>query len=122
MKTLKKSSTGPLVEYLQNILIYLGLYNGKIDGIFGAKVESAVIDFQKQYRLTPDGIVGPKTWFALRPYTDGGLGFIVPTNINYSSSVLQMNLESLKRLYPFIQISFARKKCAWEKYSCNKNW
>ena len=105
MKTLRSGSTGPMVEFLQNILIYLGLYKNKIDGIFGPNLKNAVIEFQTQNNLTADGIVGPRTWLALRPYIDGGLGFIVPTNINYSSSILQMNLDSLKRLYPFIQIT-----------------
>ena len=105
MKTLRSGSTGPMVEFLQNILIYLGLYKNKIDGIFGPNLKNAVIEFQTQNNLTADGIVGPRTWLALRPYIDGDLGFIVPTNINYSSSILQMNLDSLKRLYPFIQIT-----------------
>ena len=96
-----------MVEFLQNILIYLGLYNSKIDGIFGPDLKNAVIQFQRQNGLTADGIVGSRTWFALRPYIDGGLGFIVPTNVRYSSSILQINLESLKRLYPFIEITSA---------------
>ena len=95
---------GPIVEFLQNILKHLGLYRGKIDGIFGQTTKNAVIRFQRQNNLTPDGIVGPKTWDALRPYIDGGLGFIVPTNISYSSSILQINLDSLRKLYPFLEI------------------
>ena len=35
------------------------------DGIFGVKTEAAVIAFQKSHNLTPDGIVGAKTWAAL---------------------------------------------------------
>ena len=96
-----------MVEFLQNILIYLGLYNGKIDGIFGPDLKNTVIQFQKQNGLTADGIVGPRTCLALRSYIDGSLGFIVPTNIRYSSSILQINLESLKSLYPFIEITSA---------------
>ena len=94
-----------MVEFLQNILKILGLYTGKIDGIFGPNLRNAVIRFQTQNNLNADGIVGPRTWLALRPYIDGGLGFIVPTNISYSSSILQINLDSLKRLYPFIEIT-----------------
>ena len=94
-----------MVEFLQNILFYLRLYNGKIDGIFGPNLRNAVIQFQRQNGLIEDGIVGARTWLALRPYIDGGLGFIVPTNIRYSSSILQINLNSLKRLYPFIEIT-----------------
>ena len=108
---------GPLVEFSQNLLIHLKLYLGKIDGIFGKDTENAVIKFQQQNGLLPDGVVGIKTWSALRPYTDGRLGFIVPTNINYSSEVLQINLNSLKRIYPFIELFSARKKCPWKKFT-----
>ena len=107
MQTLRIGSQGPMVEFLQNILIYLGFYTGEIDGIFGQDTKNAVVQFQRQNGLTPDGIIGPRTWLSLRPYIDGGLGFIVPTNISYSSSILQVNLDSLKRLYPFIEISSA---------------
>ena len=100
---------GPLVEYLQTLLFYLGFYEGSIDGIFGNTTRRAVNNFQTAFRLNPDGIVGRNTWNALMPYINGGLGFIVPTNINYSYSILQININSLKTLYPFIEISSAGK-------------
>jgi len=53
---LKKGSTGPEVEELQKIL---GI---KVDGDFGPATELAVMRYQGQNSLTPDGIVGPKTW------------------------------------------------------------
>ena len=56
-----------MVEFLQNILIYLRLYNGKIDGIFGPNLRNAVIQFQRQNRLNADGIVGPRTCFPSLP-------------------------------------------------------
>ena len=105
MKILRIGSTGPMVEFLQNILIKLGLLSSEIDGIFGIDTQNAVKQFQRQNNLTPDGIVGPRTWNALMPYIDGGLGFIVPTNISYSSEILQINLNSLKKLYPFLEIN-----------------
>lgn len=104
MRTLKVGNTGPLVEFLQNLLIKLGFLKGNIDGIFGNNTKTAVIAFQRKYNLTPDGIVGNATWNALTPYINGGLGFIVPTNINYSYSILQININSLKTLYPFIDV------------------
>ena len=57
METLRLGSHGPMVEFLQNILQKINLYNGKIDGIFGDSTRNAVITFQKQNNLTPDGIV-----------------------------------------------------------------
>lgn len=57
---LKKGSTGPEVEELQKIL---GI---KVDGDFGPATELAVMRYQGQNSLTPDGIVGPKTWAKMK--------------------------------------------------------
>lgn len=41
-----------------------------VDGIFGSRTEASVQRFQEIFDLTPDGIVGPATWYALvRLYT-----------------------------------------------------
>ena len=105
MNTLRLGSQGPLVEFLQNLLQILGYYTGNIDGIFGNNTRNAVVRFQRNFGLTQvDGIVGSQTWNALSPYINGGLGFIVPTNISYSSRILQININSLKALYPFIKV------------------
>ncbi|GAA3399297.1 peptidoglycan-binding domain-containing protein [Streptomyces roseoviridis] len=37
-----------------------------VDGEFGPKTERAVMAFQRDRRLAVDGIVGPRTWAALR--------------------------------------------------------
>ena len=107
MITLRLGSTGPIVEFLQNLLQKLGFYQGSIDGIFGNNTLFSVRSFQRNFGLTPDGIVGPATWGALQPYIDGSLNFIVPTNISYSYNILQINLDTLKRLYPFLEIGIA---------------
>ena len=110
MRTLKYGSTGPLVEFLQNLLQKIGFYFGILDGVFGNNTQSAVMKFQRNFGLIPDGIVGKATWQALSPYINGGLDFIVPTNISYNSEILKININSLKQLYPFLEIGSARKK------------
>lgn len=42
-------------------------YNIDDDGIFGSATRAAVIDYQSKHGLSPDGIVGPKTWASLEP-------------------------------------------------------
>ena len=63
--TLRRGSTGPDVRRLQQLLTSAGFSPGAIDGIFGARTEAAVIAFQTSKGLTPDGIVGVRTWTAL---------------------------------------------------------
>ena len=60
--TIKKGSTGNPVRRAQKRLTLGGYDTGGVDGIFGAKTETAVKRFQKDRGLTQDGIVGPMTW------------------------------------------------------------
>lgn len=53
---------GPDVMVLQSIL-YARDYNpGTTDGIFSGRVKTALLAFQAEHGLDPDGICGPKTW------------------------------------------------------------
>ena len=99
MEMLKLNSTGILVEYIQSLLNTLGFSNLKIDGIFGKNTKEAVINFQKNYWLNPDGIVGKNTWNKLLLYS-----YIVPTNIHYGYNILSINLDGLKNKFPFLDI------------------
>lgn len=66
MKTVKRGSKGAEVKTLQEALNKTeGLYGLAADGIFGAKTETAVRDYQRRQGLSVDGICGPKTWSKL---------------------------------------------------------
>jgi len=53
---------------IQNALHNAGFDIGSIDGKLGPKTKKAIQDFQKENNLTVDGIVGNKTWTALKIY------------------------------------------------------
>ena len=76
MMVFKRGSQGNEVKQIQ---VALGL---KADGIFGIKTENAVIAFQKENGLYPDGIVGKKTLQALDINFDTDLSIIHPYDIN----------------------------------------
>ena len=63
--------SGTDVMELQSLLKKMKYNPGQVDGMFGRQTQQAVVRFQKNIGLTPDGIVGPKTWKALEPYLMG---------------------------------------------------
>lgn len=73
---LRRGSTGPNVVVIQTSLNRIAQNYPAIpkipavDGIFGSRTEASVIAFQQIFGLTPDGIVGPGTWYEIvRLYT-----------------------------------------------------
>ena len=58
---LKVGSRGTDVVELQTKLNSLGYNVGKADGIFGSITQQGVMNFQKTYGLSVDGIAGPMT-------------------------------------------------------------
>lgn len=61
----KIGSRSDEVKKIQTALRDKGYFTSNIDGIFGTLTKNAVIAFQKDNRLTPDGIAGEKTLKAL---------------------------------------------------------
>ena len=55
-------------EKVQAALKAAGVYNGKVDGRIGPATKAAVVEFQKSQGLKADGVVGRKTWDALKTY------------------------------------------------------
>lgn len=71
MRTLRIGSRGTDVKEIQSLLQRLGYYTGSIDGIYGPGTANAVMAFQRDYGLTPDGIVGPMTFSVMEPLLMG---------------------------------------------------
>jgi peptidoglycan hydrolase-like protein with peptidoglycan-binding domain len=79
--TLRFGARGDAVRELQQQLARHGFSPGRIDGVFGSNTQSAVHRFQAARGLEVDGIVGPRTWAALRsndvfippPLSSGGV-------------------------------------------------
>jgi cell wall-associated NlpC family hydrolase len=70
---LKQGVTGDEVYQLQVKLQEYGYYNDNPDGVFGAETKSAVISFQLDVGLDPDGVVGPTTMNYLRDFKHGNI-------------------------------------------------
>jgi len=73
---IRRGATGPNVVVIQTSLNRIAQNYPAIpkvpaiDGIFSSRTEASVIAFQQIFGLTPDGIVGPGTWYELvRLYT-----------------------------------------------------
>ncbi len=68
---LRVGSRGPAVVVIQTSLNRISQNYpaipkiSPVDGIFGSQTEAAVRRFQQIFNLTPDGIVGKATWYAL---------------------------------------------------------
>jgi g-D-glutamyl-meso-diaminopimelate peptidase len=154
METLTIGSRGPNVKLIQSLLARIGYNSGPVDGIFGSQTRQAVIEFQRNNGLVPDGIVGPATWslferfligydtyvirpgdtlynIAIRYYTTVnailtanpginplslrvGQRITVPygidvvfTDIDYTYSIMDRDIQGLKARYPFIEVGVA---------------
>lgn len=65
MPILKRSSEGELVRLVQERLALGNIYQGKIDGEFGRKMEVAVKALQKGADLPVNGEIDDRTWFEI---------------------------------------------------------
>ena len=63
--SLRQGSRGEAVVALQQRLAKLGYFTSSATGYFGPVTEAAVFNFQRDYRLQPDGVVGANTLTAL---------------------------------------------------------
>lgn len=73
-RMLREGSQGDDVKVLQERLKELRYFTGLIDGKFGRLTRRAVVAFQSEHGLDPDGVVGPKTAEALNESAPADLG------------------------------------------------
>ena len=60
----------PTAKEIQATLKSSGFYAGEIDGVIGSGTKEAIREFQEANQLTPDGVVGSKTWMLLEKYME----------------------------------------------------
>lgn len=70
--SLRIGATGERVRIMQQALIQLKYLSGKADGKFGQQTLKAVLAFQKQQKLSQDGVAGKKTLTALEKAVKNG--------------------------------------------------
>lgn len=86
----KLGSRGDAVKILQYYFNFISQFNSNIpslvvDGIYGPLTEQTVKEFQKEYGLTVDGIVGPETWSMMNKVYRSMLGSLPEDYRRYSS-------------------------------------
>lgn len=86
-----KGDTVANIKAVQTRLSDLGYYNYKIDGLWGWRTTNAVKNFQRDYGLTQDGIVGSWTERSLKITLNSS------SVSSSSSSVSSSNLDLLAR-------------------------
>lgn len=62
MRVIRRGSKGMTVRSWETFLTGRGNFKSEIDGTFGDDTHASTVEFQKQNGLSPDGVVGPKTW------------------------------------------------------------
>lgn len=89
--TLRKGNKGEFVTLAQTMLINKGydLSPYGADGSFGSTTENAVKQFQQDWDLNQDGIIGPKTWKMLQS---------VPTRVLYTVRIPYLTVDQADAL------------------------
>ena len=92
------------VKKLQRLLKKARFSPGLIDGVFGPATHAAVIAFQKSKDLLPDGIVGPRTAFAIglteSKIISSALPYFTTTNVSHMFPFTQV--DNIKENLPYI--------------------
>lgn len=89
--TLRKGDAGPYVTLAQTELLQRGYDLGSYgaDGKFGNATEKAVKQFQQDWGLSVDGVIGPRTWEMLDS---------TPTKVTYRVTIPDLSLAEANEL------------------------
>jgi peptidoglycan hydrolase-like protein with peptidoglycan-binding domain len=91
--TLQAWDSGQTVIELQELLCAHG-FNLRVDGDFGSITEEAVAAYQRQQGLRVDGVVGSKTWTALKTTVQPGTRILkqgyTGADVRYLQGLLQI--------------------------------
>ena len=97
-QVLQRGSIGEDVIELQSRLKYNGFYTSNVDGVFGWNTYWAVRNFQDQFGLPVDGVVGAKTKAAIvkatkyeKPGSSGNNSANVPSGFSQNDIQLMSN-------------------------------
>jgi peptidoglycan L-alanyl-D-glutamate endopeptidase CwlK len=82
-------SSGEAVRALQSRLAELRYFSGKVDGKFGPRTHGAVMEFQIDNGLTPDGKVGRQTRAALAVAVPRALRDVTMADLSASRTVAE---------------------------------
>lgn len=93
-EVVREGCTGEDVKALQEIFTISDLHTLIVDGYFGRKTKEAVIWFQKDWGLKPDGIVEKETWAALYRHQFHDVSYEDRVNIFFG----EFNTETLMQL------------------------
>ncbi len=67
----KREVRMPSATEIQTALKKAGFFKGVVDGKIGPETKEAIRKFQEANGMTPDGVVGSKTWSLLSKYVNG---------------------------------------------------
>lgn len=97
-------STGSDVGYVQKALKKLGYYDGSITNHYGNLTKQAVMDFQGDYGLSRDGVVGAKTMAAIVAAYSNESGAGGNTGVNLHNTVFDLHWYNYKAVYNAVGI------------------
>lgn len=118
--TLRRGDNNEEVKTLQKTLKKLGFDPNGIDGKFGPGTEAAVIGFQNERDLDPDGVCGPKTWReieAFAPYN--AVVTASKLNIRTGPSTLKKSKGTYKKN---TKVCIVYEKNGWGKLDNGTGW